>query len=299
MKLWPFKMRAAAGESKRAISKAEDAYRAAETIYCSSSLKPEAKAPFARKPHSWRWKLCRIRPRPHLHVGQSHLRCWLSKWAIRGKYPAQITVATKEAVEDGLIFFKKRARKLQPGVSFQARNRRRRAEKCGFHSIELQMGHDFRGAQRQDFLCHYHLATPPRSRAQLNLHLDYDDDHTLARLACVDVVPEQFPEAMDYIVEQWCVFYRANVLSLREYAEYVKTPMAQGPSQLAGVGWRSRHQRGPATASAKPVIKLPATMGLASLDKGNGSNRRKASASPRPMKVLQLRKQSELSHRHR
>ena len=29
-----------------------------------------------------------------------------------------------------------------------------------------------------------------------------------------------------YIVEQWCVLYRTNILSLREYAEYVKTPNA-------------------------------------------------------------------------
>ena len=121
----------------------------------------------------------------------------------------------------------------------EARNRRRRAEKCGFHSIEdrcehdlqfmermLQMGYDFRGAQRQDFLCHCHLANPPRSRAQVSLGLGYDDDHTLARLAYVDVVPEQFTEAMDYIVDQWCIFYRTNVLSLREYSEYIKTPKA-------------------------------------------------------------------------
>ena len=41
LKLWPFKMRAAAGQSKHAIRKAEDAYRAAEVIYCSPSLEPE------------------------------------------------------------------------------------------------------------------------------------------------------------------------------------------------------------------------------------------------------------------
>lgn len=50
MRLWPFKMRPAAGESRHAMRKAEDAYRAADLIYCSASLKPEAKAPFARRP---------------------------------------------------------------------------------------------------------------------------------------------------------------------------------------------------------------------------------------------------------
>ena len=83
----------------------------------------------------------------------------------------------------------------------EARNRRRRAEKCGFHSIEdrvehdlqfmertLQMGHDFRAAQKQDWLC-----------------------HCLARLAYVDVVPEHFPEPMDYITEQWCISRKVAV----------------------------------------------------------------------------------------
>ena len=31
---------------------------------------------------------------------------------------------------------------------------------------------------------------------------------------------------MDYITEQWCILYRANVLSLREYSEYIRTPQA-------------------------------------------------------------------------
>ena len=89
----------------------------------------------------------------------------------------------------------------------EARNRRRRAEKCGFQSIEdrvehdvqfmermLQMGRDFTAAQKQDWLCHVHLANPPRRKAQVSLGLGYDSDHTLARLAYVDVVPEQYPE---------------------------------------------------------------------------------------------------------
>ena len=90
------------------------------------------------------------------------------------------------------------------------------------------MGHDFRAAQRQDWLCHVHLANPPRNRAQvsLGLGLGYDEDHALARLAYVDVVPEQYPEAMDYIAEQWCILYRTNILSVREYSEYAKTPNA-------------------------------------------------------------------------
>ena len=71
---------------------------------------------------------------------------------------------------------------------------------------------------------HCHLANPPRSKAQVNLGLGCDDDHALY---VVDVVPEQFPEAMDYIVDQRCVFYRTNILSLREYAEYVKTSEAR------------------------------------------------------------------------
>ena len=50
LKLWPFKMRAAAGQSRHGIKKAEDNYRSAEIIYCSPSLKPEAKAPFTGKP---------------------------------------------------------------------------------------------------------------------------------------------------------------------------------------------------------------------------------------------------------
>ena len=124
-----------------------------------------------------------------------------------------------------------------------ARNRRRRAEKCGFHSIEdrvehdvqfmermLQMGHDFRAAQRQDWLCHCHLANPPHNKAQVSLGLGYDEDHPCQAGLYVDVVLEQYPEAMDYVVEQWCILYRANILLLREYSEYVKTPMPIGIS---------------------------------------------------------------------
>ena len=57
-----------------------------------------------------------------------------------------------------------------------ARSRMKRADKCGFQSIEdrfehdvqfmermLQMGYDHRAAQRQDWLCHAHLANPPRN----------------------------------------------------------------------------------------------------------------------------------------
>ena len=118
-----------------------------------------------------------------------------------------------------------------------ARSRMKRADKCGFQSIEdrfehdiqfmertLQMGYDYRAAQRQDWLCHVHLANPPRNRAQVSLGLGYDEDHSLARLAYIDVAPDRFPQAMDYIPEQWCVIYRTNILSLRKYAEYINSP---------------------------------------------------------------------------
>ena len=118
-----------------------------------------------------------------------------------------------------------------------ARSRMKRADKCGFQSIEdrfehdvhfmermLQMGYDYRAAQRQDGLCHVHLANPPRNKAQVSLGLGYDEDHSLARLAYIDVAPDRFPQAMDYIPEQWCVIYRTNILSLREYAEYINSP---------------------------------------------------------------------------
>ena len=74
-----------------------------------------------------------------------------------------------------------------------ARSRMKRADKCGFQSIEdrfehdvqfmermLQMGYDHRAAQRQDWLCHAHLANPPRNKAQVSLGLGYDEDHSLA-----------------------------------------------------------------------------------------------------------------------
>ena len=49
--LWPLKMRAAAGQSKHAIKSAQDNYRSAALVYCSPSLRPEAKAPFIREAH--------------------------------------------------------------------------------------------------------------------------------------------------------------------------------------------------------------------------------------------------------
>ena len=88
------------------------------------------------------------------------------------------------------------------------------------------IGHDFRGAQPQDFLCHCHLANPPRSRAQVSLGLGYDDDHTLARLAYVDVVPEQYTQGNGLHRGAMVPLLSHQVLSLREYAEYVKTPKA-------------------------------------------------------------------------
>ena len=134
-------MRAAAGQSRHAIKKAEDNYRSAEIIYCSPSLKPEAKAPFTGKPiagiddiptlafHRTRpacWK--RIleeglipgggefvgSDRTHVYLSGSRISDVGYQSGLRGKYPIQITVALKEAVEDGLIFFKNRSGGIPP-----------------------------------------------------------------------------------------------------------------------------------------------------------------------------------------
>ena len=126
VKLWPFKMRAAAGQSNYQEGRRQLPSSGGH-IYCNccSSLKPEAKAPFAGKPiagmediptlafHRTRpacWK--RILEQGLIPGGgdfvgsdRAHVRCRLPKWTTRQISSA---VAIKEGLEDGLIFFKNR-----------------------------------------------------------------------------------------------------------------------------------------------------------------------------------------------
>ena len=129
--LWPLKMRAAAGQSKHAIKSAQDNYRSAALVYCSPSLRPEAKAPFIGKPianvdqipllafHRTRpacWK--RIikegliqgggefvgSDRAHVYLAANRITETDYQSGLRGKHPIQLTIALKEAVDSGLIF---------------------------------------------------------------------------------------------------------------------------------------------------------------------------------------------------
>ena len=134
--LWPLKMRAAAGQSKHAIKSAQDNYRSAALMYCSPALRPEAKAPFIGKPiakadeipvlayHRTRpacWK--RIvkeglipgggefvgSDRAHVYLAANRITETDYQSGLRGKHPIQLTIALREAVDGGLIFFQNRS----------------------------------------------------------------------------------------------------------------------------------------------------------------------------------------------
>lgn len=83
----------------------------------------------------------------------------------------------------------------------ECRNRYRRAEKSGYHSMEDRYTNDipfmermleingirFKGGPEARLSHTCSLCNPPRSSAQVSLRVAYDEDHSLARLAYVDI----------------------------------------------------------------------------------------------------------------
>ena len=146
-----------------------------------------------------------------------------------------------------------------------ARSRTKRADKCGFQSIEdrfehdvqfmermLQMCYDYRAAQRQDWLRHVHLANPPRNRAQVSLGLGYDEDHSLARLAYIDVAPDRFPTG-------YGLHSRAMVRDLpRKHSLLARVcrvhQLTQVPPWPFGLGWRTSGSARQRIGGASPTM---------------------------------------------